>query len=85
MPAVHKNVKRPTLDDIASMNKEMLDAKDICKFLGVDQYYINLQAQADPSKLGFPVAVFNRRVKIPRDGFVHWARGMFAGGANECS
>lgn len=59
-----------TMDEIRSSNKEYLTPKDVAEALGRDQYSINVQAQEDPVKLGFPVTVVGRRVLIPRKGFV---------------
>ena len=61
-----------TIDDIRNCDKDFLIPSDIAKVLGCDQYSINLQAQSDPSKLGFPVCVMGSRVRIPRLGFIRW-------------
>lgn len=64
--------KMKTLEDLKACTKQFLDPADIAPFLQCDQFSINLQAQADPSKLGFPVCVMGRRVRIPRVGFIKW-------------
>ena len=61
-----------TLEDLEKIDKNFLTPKDISKFLGCDQYTINLQAQADKEKLGFPVVVTASRVRIPKEGFIFW-------------
>lgn len=61
-----------TIDDLKACPKEFLTSADIAPVLRCDAYNINLQAQADPSKLGFPVCVLGTRVKIPRVGFIKW-------------
>lgn len=61
-----------TLDAIKACDREFLTPGDIAPFLQCDQYSINLQAQADPKKLGFPVCVMGTRVRIPRTGFIRW-------------
>lgn len=65
-----------TLQEIRESEKTMLVPADVAPILGCDPYSINLQAQADPSKLGFPVIVIRRRVKIPRDGFLRFMEGL---------
>lgn len=64
--------KMRTLDDLKACTKTFLDPADIAPVMHCDQFNINLQAQADPSKLGFPVCVMGRRVRIPRVGFIRW-------------
>ena len=61
-----------TIEDVKRCEKEFLAPADIAPVLRCDQYSINLQAQADPSKLGFPVCVLGTRVRIPRIGFIRW-------------
>lgn len=64
-----------TLDEIRRSEKLFLTPTDIAPVLGVHPYSINVQAQDDPSKLGFPVVVIRRRVKIPRLRFLEWIGG----------
>lgn len=64
-----------TLQEIRSSDKVMLIPADICGVLGCAQYSINVQAQEDPRKLGFPVSVIGTRVRIPRVAFLKWIEG----------
>lgn len=64
-----------TIDEIRASDKAVLIPRDVAGVLGCGQYAINLQAKADPSKLGFPVTVIGTRVKIPRTGFLNWFDG----------
>lgn len=43
-----------TLDDIKSMDREMLTPAIVGKIIGCDPYYISLQARQRPELLGFP-------------------------------
>ena len=61
-----------TLQEIRECDTDFLVPEDIASVLQCDQYSINLQAQADPTKLGFPVIVMGRRVRIPRIGFIRF-------------
>lgn len=61
-----------TFQEIIESNKVFLLTEDVAEVLGCKPYSINVQAQKDPAKLGFPVCVTGSRVRIPRAGFVHW-------------
>jgi len=43
--------------------------------LHCDPYAINVQAHADPSKLGYKVNIQGRRVRIPRLAFIQYMEG----------
>jgi hypothetical protein len=61
-----------TLSEIMASDKDFLFPADVAKVLRCDQYSINLQAKADPARLGFPVCMMGNVVRIPRLGFLHW-------------
>ncbi|MEG0778796.1 MAG: hypothetical protein RSG55_08115 [Oscillospiraceae bacterium] len=63
-----------TIADIEKIDKNMLVATDIAPYLECNDGLIRLQAQNEPEKLGFPVIVMGTRVKIPKDGFIHYCR-----------
>ena len=65
-----------TIDEIEASSKTVLTPSDVAGLLGCGPYAINVQANADPAKLGFPVALIGRRVKIPKDGFIKWYKGQ---------
>lgn len=65
-----------TLQEIKDCPKEILTTRDVAGVLCCDAFNINLQAKADPSKLGFPVVVVGTRVKIPKAGFVRFMEGL---------
>lgn len=54
---------------------DFMTAEDVGKIIGVGPQNIRSQAQADPSKLGFPVIVIGTRVYIPREGFERFCKG----------
>ena len=64
-----------TLEDIEKIDKEWLTPLDIAGYLECSAYSINLQAQDDPGKLGFPVCVLGTRVKINKSLFLKYFRG----------
>ncbi len=61
-----------TYQDMVTSQEAFLTPEDVAEVLGCKPYSINVQAQADPAKLGFPVCVTGTRVRIPRMGFLHW-------------
>ena len=61
-----------TYEEMLASDKLFLTPSDVAKVIGCEPYSINLQAQQDPAKLGFPVCVTGSRVRIPRLGFLHW-------------
>jgi len=63
-----------TLEEIERIPKNMLLATDVASYLECDDGLIRLQAQREPEKLGFPVIVMGSRVKIPKQGFLHYCR-----------
>lgn len=67
-----------TLEEIENCGKEFLTPKDVAPYLGCDRYSINLQAKKNAALLGFPVILLGTRVRIPRDGFVRFCRGLEA-------
>ena len=64
-----------TLEELRNSTKEFLIPADVAAILGVKPYSINVQAQQDKSKLGFPVSLIGTRVKIPRLGFLRFIEG----------
>lgn len=72
-----------TLSELQSSTKDFLIPEDVADLIGCKPYSINVQAKADPSKLGFPVSLIGTRVRIPRIGFLNWMLGT--GGANDAN
>jgi hypothetical protein len=64
-----------TLDEIRASGKEVLTCKDVSGVLAADAYTLHLQAMEDPTRLGFPVVIAGRRVKIPRLAFLRFMEG----------
>ena len=63
-----------TYNELLTSDKPMLVPTDIADIIGCMPHSINVQAQTDPAKLGFPVCVLGTRVKIPREGFIRWLK-----------
>ena len=47
-------------------------------YLGCHHYSINVAARDCPDALGFPVIKMGSRVRIPKEGFVRFCRGLEA-------
>lgn len=65
-----------TLEEIEKLQKTMLTPEDVAGYLGCDRYSINVAVKTAPELLGFPVCVMGTRVRIPKEGFLRWARGI---------
>ena len=61
-----------SLDELRISEKIFLSAVEVSKIIKADPADIRKQAHADHRKLGFPVVVCGRRVKIPRQAFLHF-------------
>lgn len=64
-----------TRAEIEASALEFLTPEQASEVLGCKPYAINVQAQANPSMLGFPVCVMGSRVRIPRRAFLRWLEG----------
>lgn len=64
-----------SIEELKAHGKDFLTPKDVAKCLGCTAYAINQQAAADASKLGFPVIMVGKRVKIPRKAFIRFMEG----------
>jgi len=60
------------IDDILNSRELFFTPADIAPLLHCDPQQIRIQARHDPNKLGFPVIVTGRRVRIPRKPFLHY-------------
>ena len=61
-----------TVEEIKASPERWLTAEQIAPVLECDPNSIRRQAQADPSKLGFPVTVVGSRVKVVRTKFLEF-------------
>lgn len=64
-----------TVSDMRGVARDYLTPAEIAPALGCTPYAINQQAAADPAKLGFPVVIVGKRVKIPRKAFIRFMCG----------
>jgi len=61
-----------TIQEIKSLDKDILTAADIAPIINSDPHYIRIQAHENPEALGFPVIVIRSWVKIPRIPFLRF-------------
>lgn len=64
-----------SVEEMKGLSKDYLTPKDIAGCLGCTAYALNQQAASDASKLGFPVVIIGKRVKIPREAFIRFMEG----------
>ena len=69
-------MRTKTLQEIEALDKTMLIPADVAGYLGCDPYSINVAAKSAPGLLGFPIIVMGSRVRIPKEGFVRFCRGL---------
>lgn len=63
-----------TLKEIEESTKEVLTCQDVAPVLQCNPATLHLQAIEEPWRLGFPVIVMGRRVKIPRRPFLGYMK-----------
>ncbi len=65
-----------TLEDIEDLDCDILTCQQIAPILRANPATLRLQARERPELLGFPVTVCGNRVRIPRQPFIAFMRGM---------
>ena len=63
-----------TLKEIEESTKEVLTCQDVAPVLKCNPATLHMQAMEEPWRLGFPVIVMGRRVKIPRRPFISYMK-----------
>lgn len=61
-----------TTPEMLQSTEPFLSPADVAEVLHCDPQSIRAQAQTDPHKLGYPVIIINRRVRIPRIPFLRY-------------
>ena len=65
-----------TLKEIEAMECNTLSIKTASEYLGCDPQLLRDEARKNPKYLGFPIVQIGHSFKIPKEGFVNWAKGM---------
>ena len=71
------------LDELKAMEDVVISAQVASRYLRADPHSIRLEARHHPEKLGFPVIVTGKRVKIPRVAFIRFLEGDLARSSKE--
>lgn len=64
-----------TLSEMKEVGRDWLTPKEVAGCLGCTAYAINQQAAVDADRLGFPIIMIGKRVKIPRKAFIRFMEG----------
>lgn len=67
---------RLTIEEIETMDSNVLTVKQVAEFLGKDPQVIRDQAEVEPRYLGFPICKAGHSWCIPRIGFITWVKGL---------
>ena len=65
-----------TLEELETMDSNVLTVKQVAEFLGKDPQVIRDQAETEPKYLGFPICKAGHSWCIPRVGFITWVKGL---------
>ena len=65
-----------TLKEIEAMDREMLSPNIVAAVLKADPQELRMQARERPDLLGFPTICIGSRVRIPKEGFLLYCRGL---------
>ena len=64
-----------TIEEIAKLDCDFLTVAQVAECLKIRQQSIREQVEQDVKWLGFPICRAGHRFRIPREGFLAWARG----------
>lgn len=67
--------KKITIEDIESLDKDILVPTDIAPILGCRPYTINIATRDGKNPFPFPVIRMGNRVRIPKTPFIKAMRG----------
>ena len=63
------------LKEIEQMDVDFLTVKQVAECIHCEPQLIRDEAGKEPRYLGFPICRMGHAWKIPREGFVNWAKG----------
>ena len=63
-----------TIREIEALDSDFLTVEQVAQVLGSGPQFVRVQARDNPDALGFPICVQGSRIKIPREGFLFWAK-----------
>ena len=65
-----------TIAEIEKLDRDFLTVQEVSECIHCEPQLIRDEAKKDPKFLGFPISKIGHSYKIPREGFVNWAKGM---------
>ena len=64
------------LSEIEKLDRDFLSVQEVADCIHCEPQLIRDEAGKDPKYLGFPITKIGRSYRIPREGFISWAKGM---------
>lgn len=64
------------LAEIENLDKDFLTVQEVASCIKCDPQLIRDEAGKTPKFLGFPITKVGRSFKIPKEGFLNWAKGL---------
>lgn len=64
------------LEELEALETEVLSCQQIAPILKANPYTIHMQAMECPERLGFPVIIMGNNVRIPKQAFLLFMRGI---------
>jgi len=65
-----------TLAQIDELDVDFLTVAQVAKCLHCEPQLIRDEAEKTPQYLGFPISKFGHSYRIPKEGFINWAKGL---------
>lgn len=65
-----------TIAEIENLDRDFLTVAEVAGCIRCDPQLIRDEASREPKYLGFPIAKVGHSFKIPKEGFLNWARGL---------
>lgn len=64
------------LEEIEKMDSDFLTVQQVAECIHCEPQLIRDEASKNPKYLGFPITKIGHSYRIPKPGFIAWARGM---------
>lgn len=65
-----------TLKEIEQLEEDFLTVQQVAECLHCNSQLIRDEAGKDPKYLGFPITKIGHSYRVPKAGFVNWAKGL---------
>jgi len=64
------------LAEIEKLDRDFLTVQEVAGCIHCQPQLIRDEAEKSPKFLGFPITKIGHSYRIPREGFVNWAKGL---------